>query len=354
MLLVKGFSMRGGPMASQRVTIAQVAKKAGVSATAVSFAFNRPEQLGKETIDRIMAAAEELGYAPNPYAKALLSGRSGVIGVLVPQPIHSIFANPFFHTFLQGVGSLCDDKRLALLTLSPLEGSLEEAIAQAPVDGFIIVGLNEEHDEVAPLRKRKVPFVIVDGDSVSSPSINSDDEQGAFEAANYLIQKGHRDIAILTFETPYGHLEYVYYGVGGRRMLGYKKAFEASGLPWENEILYSTVASIEGGFDSFQNLWESSTRKPTALIAVSDAMAIGAVKAATELGLCIPKDIEIIGFDDIPLANLISPTLSTVKQPIFDKGYTAAETLLDLLDNQNNRNQHIILPTALVLRESTL
>ncbi len=338
-------------MIKKRVTIAEVAEAAGVSPTAVSFAFNRPDQLGQETIARIMQAAEELGYAPNPHAKALLSGRSGALGLLVPQSLVSTFANPFFATFLEGMGAVCDEKELALLTLSPFEDSLEQALARAPVDGFVIVGLNEAHEEVAPLRRRKVPFVIVDGDSEHVPSVNSDDEEGAYRAAVHLLAQGHRDLRIFTFETPYGHLEYVYYGVGGRRMRGYRRAFEEAGLGWEEALLHPTVATIEGGARSFTAAWESGLR-PTAVLAVSDAMAIGIVQAAGALGLDVPGDLEVVGFDDVPLASLVSPALSTVHQPIEEKGRTAAELLVEALESARAAH-HVLLETALVLRETT-
>lgn len=339
-------------MTKQRVTISDVAKKAGVSPTAVSFAFNKPEQLGKETLDRIFEAARELGYAANPYARALHSGSIGSLGILVPQSISSIFSNPFFPAFMQGMGMICDEKGIGLLTLAVQENDLENAIAKAPVDGFVLVGLNEDHAEVAPLIKRNVPTVIVDGDGEQFSTVNLDDEGGAYQAAKYLLDHGHRDIRILTFETPYNHLEYVYFGVGGRRLRGYQRAFQEAGLTWKDDYLIPTIASIEGGRDSFMNL-VTTDRLPTAILAVSDAMAIGAVQAAKQAGLNIPHDLEIIGFDDIPLAEMISPALSTVRQPVVEKGRLAADLLVSALEEGQKEAQHFMLPTELVLRETT-
>jgi len=334
-----------------RVTIVDVAQRAGVSPTAVSFAFNNPSQLNSETIDRILAAAHELGYAPNPFARALLSGRSGVIGVLVPQSISSIFANPFFASFFQGIGSICDDKGLALLTISPLGDSLEEAITRAPVDAFVIVGLDEHHHEIAPLRKRKMPFVIVDGDAQHASSVNVDDQEGAYRAAAHLLAKGQRDVLILTFETPYGHLDNVYYGVGGRRLRGYQRAFVDYGVPWRDDWLISSFCSFEGGEQSFNAVWDTGLR-PTAVLAVSDAMAMGVIRAAIRRGLRIPEDLEIIGFDDIPLATLAQPPLSTVHQPIVEKGRLAADLLVTALE-ANTPPQHVLLSIRLLLRGTT-
>ncbi|MDT8305821.1 MAG: LacI family DNA-binding transcriptional regulator [Anaerolineae bacterium] len=338
-------------MATRRVTIVEVARKAGVSPTAVSFAFNKPHRLNGDTTERILQAARELGYAPNPHARALLSQRIGVIGVLVPQSLYAIYANPFFATFLQGIGSVCDDQDLALLTVSPLDGSLERAIASAPVDGFIIVGLNEHHHEVAPLHKRRVPFVIVDGDAETVPSVNIDDESGAYAAAAHLLANGHRNILILTFETPLEHLEDIFYGVGGRRVHGYQRAFADYGVPWRDDRLVPTLTSFEGGEQSFLNAWEAGTR-PGAVLAVSDAMALGVVKAAAQLGLNIPRDLEVIGFDDVPLAALTNPALSTVHQPVYRKGEIAIELLVATLE-ANVEPKSVVLPTELILRATT-
>src|SRR4051812_36800138 len=125
-------------MAPRNIRIADVARDAGVSATAVSFAFNNPERLNAQTVARILAVAHELGYAPNPHARALLTKSVGVIGVLVPQSIPSIFANPFFASLYEGIGQVCEDNNLSLLTVSPVSGSLSKAVANAPVDGFIV------------------------------------------------------------------------------------------------------------------------------------------------------------------------------------------------------------------------
>lgn len=335
----------------KRVTITDVAKAAGVSPTAVSCAFHHPSRLSAATASRIVDMAHEMGYAPNPHARALLSRRVGVLGVLVPQSLPAIFANPFFASFLQGVGDVCDDQGLAVLTISPLEGSLDEAITRAPVDGFIIVGLNERHYEVAPLVKRRVPFVIVDGDAATVSSVNVDDEGGARAAAAFLFGQGHRDVLILTFETPLDHLDDVHYGVGGRRMHGYRQAFTERGLPWRQDWLIPSLSTVEGGEQGFDAAWEGGLR-PTAVLAMSDAMAFGALRAAARRWLRVPDDLEVIGFDDVPLASLIRPALSTVRQPIVEKGATAAELLVAALDGKT-QPAHTLLPTELVLRETT-
>lgn len=339
-------------MKDKRVTILDVAEKAGVSPTAVSFAFNNPKQVGTETAERIKSIAQELGYAPNPIARAMISRRTGVIGILVPMSISASFTNPFISTFMEGVGKVCDQYSLGALIVSPYEGSLLEASQRAPVDGFIVLGLNENHVEIEPLRRRQIPFVIVDGDAETVSEVNVDDEGGAYEAARYLLWRGHKDILIITFEQPAPtHADNVYYGVGGRRLTGYQRAFTSKGLPFNFNWMVQALTSIEGGCEAFQQAWQNRLR-PSAVLAVSDAMAIGVIKAARQLGVRIPDDLEVIGFDDIPMAELVHPSLTTIHQPILEKGSIAAKLLVDALggDTQHDR---VKLSTNLIFREST-
>lgn len=339
-------------MKSVKVRIEAVAQKAGVSPTAVSFAFNNPHRLNAQTVVRILETANELGYSPNPHARALLARSVGVIGILTPQSLPSIFANPFFAAFHEGVGRVCDEHNLSLLTISSVSSSLTQASANAPVDGLIVVGLDEGHNEIELLHRRKMPFVIVDGDAAVAPSINVDDEGGACEAASYLLRRGHRDIVCLTFEMDYSaiHPDKVY-GVGQRRLEGYKRAFREAKVPWSDDCLFPTFAIATAGSEVFQTLWNAGKR-PTAVLAIADIIAIGVLQAATAIGLRMPDDLAVIGFDDIPQAMWTTPTLTTVHQPIMEKGEIAAQQLLSLISGEIPAELKIQLPTKLALRQS--
>lgn len=335
----------------RRATISDVARLAGVSPTAVSFAFNNPAQLNGATVERIQQAAQHLGYSPNPHARALLSRRAGVIGVLVPQSIFAIFANPFYAAFLQGVGGFCDDEGLALLLASPLDGSLSEAVARAPVDGFIIVGLDEDHDDVKPLLKRRVPFVIVDSEARTVPSVNIDNEGGAYAAAADLLDSGHRDILIFALEQAAGVILGTGNSIRTQRQRGYQRAFADRGAAWRSDWMLSAVSSIDDGEQGFDAVWASGWR-PTAVLAMSDAVAIGVVRGALDHGLVVPTDLEVIGFDDIPLASLLQPALTTVRQPIVEKGRLAAELLVASLRGETPPAL-APMPTELIVRATT-
>src|SRR6202035_555383 len=176
-----------------RVTIADVASAAGVSKTAVSFAFNNPERLGQATLERVLGVAHDLGYAPHPAARALSMRRSGTIGVLIPQRLSTVFANPFLSELMQGLGEICEKHDLALLLVPPLDGSLEGAIRQASVDGFVSLGLGPDDRALETLDRLGIPTVLVDSDaSPKHPAVNVDDAGGAEAAARHLLGLGHR------------------------------------------------------------------------------------------------------------------------------------------------------------------
>ena len=150
---------------TRRAHIADVAREAGVSKTAVSFAFNSPERLSAGTVDRIRRSADALGYRPHPVARTSLQANSMTIGLLTPQELSVNFANPFYSTFCGGLASVTEDAGYGLLFVSPLRGSLMRALSRATVDGFVAVGLSEDHPEVEQIRRAGLPMVLVDGDA---------------------------------------------------------------------------------------------------------------------------------------------------------------------------------------------
>lgn len=337
----------------RKVRIEDVANEVGVSATAVSFAFNSPDRLNPKTVERIRDVANRLGYAPNPHARALLTKSVGAIGVLTPQSLPSVFANPFFSALHEGIGRVCEEQGLSLMVISPTAGSLSEASARAPVDGMIVVGMNENHPEIEVLYRRKTPFVIVDGDASTTPSVNVDDEYGAWQAANYLLGLGHRNIVCLTFEQdPREAYVTKVYGVGQRRLEGYKRAFVSQGIPWNDQILIPTETSVTAGAAAFFSLWKQAKPHPTAILAVADVIAIGVLQAAASLGVRVPDDVAVIGYDDIPQALWTHPPLTTVHQPTVEKGEIAAQQLLSLIAGESQPNANFLLPTGLVIRQS--
>ncbi len=338
---------------SRRVRIDDVARHAEVSATAVSFAFNNPHRLNPQTVQRILEAAEELGYTPNPHARALLAKAIGTIGVLAPQSLPAMFSNPFFMVFNEGVGRVCEENGLSLLMVSPVTGTSLEAIAKAPVDGLIVIGFNQDNPQLDIVRKRRIPYVIVDGDAATAPSINVDDVGGAYQAAAHLLGLGHRDIAYMTFETDHvAPPDSRVYGVGQRRLKGYQQAVADYGVRCKPEWLVPASLSMAGGAEAFNHLWQANAR-PTAILAIADVLAFGILQAAAEQGLRVPDDLSVVGFDDNPQSAWASPPLTTVRQPALEKGELAAQTLLSIIAGELAEPSHVVMPTQLIVRSTT-
>ena len=335
-----------------RARIADVAREAGVSKAAVSFAFNNPERLRPETADRIRRVATALGYRPHPVARMLTAGATTTIGILSPHALAHVFANPFFALFAEGVATVTEDRGFGLLFISPLHGSLERAMARATVDGLIVVGLDRRHPEVEAIRRARLPTVLVDAPAWQEHgSIEVDDTSGALAAARHLLELGHRDLLVLTMYPSAAQDDSG--SVMARRMRGYEMALEEHGLQLAPERIRVARATFDGGEQAFLDAWQEGLR-PTAVLSMSDAAAAGVLQAARQLDLRVPDDVSVVGFDDLPLTRFTDPPLTTVHQPVRRKGEDAARMLLAAINGENGGDgQHRVLETRLVVRRST-
>lgn len=337
---------------SRRVTIADVAEAAGVSKTAVSFAFNNPARLNVVTASRIIEIADSLGYRPDPVARMLTQRRTGTIGVLTPQALASIFANPFFGMFSAGVAAVAEEAGYGLHFISPLHGSLSRAIGRATVDGVVAIGLAADHPEITEIRRAGLPMTTVDSDHFDTlPSVDVDDEGGARSAAEHLVGLGHRDVLVLGIERA-EHAPSNAEDVVARRLRGYRQAFEAVGVAIPDEDVVVSPATFAGGVEAVERAYAAG-RRPTAILAMSDAIAIGAIRGLRDRGLSIPSDVSVVGFDDIELAQTTDPPLTTVHQPIRGKGEEAARLLLSVIGGRSQEVAHRRLATRFIVRAST-
>lgn len=325
-----------------------MAVAAGVSKTAVSFAFNSPERLGPATLERVLDVAHELGYTPHPAARALSMRRSGTIGILIPQRLSTVFANPFLGELIQGLGELCEVHDLTLLLVPPLDGSLEGAIGQASVDGFISLGLGPDDQALQMIERIGIPTVLVDSEiSPAHPSVNVDDADGARAAGNHLIELGHRRLAIIVLPPTRSHVGNT--PTAARRLAGYLEAIEQAEAP--PPVTVTAGISVAAGARAFESLPRGRLR-PTAVLAMSDMAAIGVMSAAAAAGLRVPDDLSVVGYDDIPMAAWTNPPLTTVRQPIIEKGRLAARLLIQLMKGKA-ADSPSPLHTSLIVRSST-
>lgn len=339
---------------ARRVTINDIARQAGVSKTAVSFAFNTPGRLSTETAERILEVARQMGYAPNPIARSLNTRRTNAVGIIVPQDIPETFSNPFFSQLIRGIGQVCNEEGMSLMVIPPMRGSLVEATYAALIDGCIVTGLEPDDEVVRALRQRNLPFVMIDADAPDYIAcVNINDFEGARLSMQHLLRLGHREIAIASFESYSGKVEQ-YTGTLKHRFDGYRAALREAGLSLQSRGMHTLECkcSVAGGIEVFNRLMQLAPR-PTAVLALSDTIAFGIIEAAHLHGLHVPGQLSVVGFDDLETSRMLRPPLTTVRQPIKDKGIKAAELLMDAVRARYGLARHIVLPVELVVRKST-
>lgn len=342
------------PMTTGRITSAHVAKAVGVSRTAVSFAYNAPERISEETRARILEAADRLGYAPNPMAQMLKRGTTRTLGVLLPQPLPQVMQNPYYSQFLTGLGEVCDREGMTLLLCPPLRNSMLKAIPYAAVDGFVVTGLETDRGEVEELRRRGVPFVLVDSEPLAGvPRVDTDDEAGAHALVEHLLLLGHRRIAVILFDPGPDTPDRGYRGPLALRVAGIERALATQGLGLDSPELQVVDAPCtrQGGYDAAVRLLTGEER-PTAIVAVSDIMAVGVLEAARSLSIAVPAQLSVAGFDDQPEAQWTNPSLTTVRQSTETKGRRAGDFLISAIRGQDAHPTQRI-SCVLVTREST-
>lgn len=343
-------------MTPEKVTILDVAERAGVSRSAVSLAFNNPSRLADDTVATILKVASELGYSRSPAAYMLRTQRTGSLGVLFPQSLDEVLENPYYPQFLRGVGQACERETHTLLLLPPQHGLMAKNIPTAAVDAFIVLGLQDNRGEIEALRQRNSPFILVDSEHFDdTASLTIDEESSMAELIRHLYAHGHRQFGIIAFEAG-PHVDGDgWHGVSRRRIDGITSGFASVGMSLDGKdvTVVESRCTREGGATAFKQLWDQPAH-PTAIVAFSDIIAFGVLEAAREAGISVPQDVSVTGFDDLEEASWTNPTLTTIRQPITTKGRLAAEYLIDeLAGSTPTRPTARVLGTSLLLREST-
>ena len=345
-----------------RVTLQTIADRVGVSRMTVSNAFSRPDQLSAELRGRILTAAEELGYAgPDPAARALARGTTGAVGVLLTDSLRDAFTDEVATTFLGAIAEELAPTGLALTLLSASGHDDMIPARDVPMDGALVYSCSTESTAVDWLKRRKLPLVLVDQvPVVGIASINIDDRTGARAAAQHLVDLGHRrvDIVTVSHSGPSGIVADPVGATDGhvlkQRMLGWLDALESAGI--RPTVFQEWPSSEATGFEAARILLERADR-PTAILCFSDVLAYGVVQAAQDLGLRVPDDLSVVGFDDNPLAKRMRPALTTVRQDVAAKGRAATAALKAAIERGRTGAtagvRHVLLPTELVIRDST-
>jgi LacI family transcriptional regulator len=328
-----------------RVTMADVAREAGVSSMTVSRVINNKGEVSPITRQRVLEIIERLGYRPSGIARGLATQRTGTLGLVVPD-----VANPFFSDVARGVEHvayaegyntfLCNTEEDPHRELAVLK-SLEEK----RVDGLVLCSSRLDDGELRAVVAWHPTVVLVNrrlgGDCVRSVLV--DDETGGRLATQHLLQAGHRAVGFLAGPTV-SHS-------GRQRAEGYRAALAAAGLPYNPAWVRHCPPVVEGGQEAARELLIAHSEL-TALVCYNDLVAVGVLQACASLGRQVPGDVAIVGYDDIPLSALVTPPLTTCRVPRYELGVQAVRLLLDQIDGCPDECDEIVLRPELTVRAS--
>ena len=338
---------------SKRVTVRDIAKVAGVSVASVSNVLNGVDKVSEETRERIIQVMLDLDYHPNLVARSLSKRKSDMIGLLLPITDEGpsstsllLRDNPFYGELLSGVEAKASEYGYDVLIKGIRSGeSCRDWILKRNLDGAIFLGNYSEvlSEEMQGLGKRLVLVDCYDEGTQIHSTIGIDDENGGYLAAKHLLENGHRKIALVASNV---NLD----GPIRRRYLGFKKAMEEFGITQTDDLILLDELSFDGGYRIGKKLLKRNDI--TAVFAVGDVMAFGILKAMYEVGKQIPEDLSIVGFDNTKGCEYSKPALTSVDQPVYDRGRMAVEALVSAIREENPTLTHKTLPVSLKVRNS--
>lgn len=320
-----------------RPTLAAVARLAGVSNSTASLAFSGTGPVSDATRERVLAAARQLNYAgPDPRARSLRRGRSGIVGVVTEERVRDAFRDPIKIALLDGISEEIAAIDAGLLILTDA-GEAAQRIEDAPMDAVVLIGCSPRLDEsVATLRQRGIPLVAIEGDPAADVlTIGQDNREATRRAAQHLHDLGHRDVAVvalpLTRDRARGPLASRTGIAAGSttatdRLAGARDVFPHAG-GWMTRGSFVEEGRLAGA-----ELLRDAATRPTAIIAQSDLLAAGVIRAAEELGLEVPRDVSVVGFDGARVDGLWPYDLTTLVQPAVEKGRAAGKAIVDMLE----------------------
>ncbi|HHW56295.1 MAG TPA: LacI family transcriptional regulator [Clostridia bacterium] len=331
------------------VTIRDIAKEANVSVTTVTNVIHkRYNRVSKETIERIEKIIKEKQYIPNMSARSLVNNSSKIIGIInyvVPSESGSFIQDPFHTAFIGGIEKEFSKKGYFMMIRTVAnERELVTLLKNWNLDGIIMTGLFED-DFFQTLKNFDIPIVLIDSyvEDERILKVGLEDFRGGYIATKYLIDNGHKNIVFVSPKIrPNGVLE--------ERLKGYKAALQEAGIPINQANIYEHGITVEECIELGRNL--SQRKDITAIFATADIIAAGIMSGLQEVGVSIPDDISIIGFDDLDVSRLTNPRLTTIHQDAEKKGLIAAKMMMDYLEKREIKNRKVILPVYLVERKS--
>ena len=339
-------------MKNKKSTIKEVAKKAGVSISTVSLVVNNLPYVSPEVREKVTSAIKELSFYPRRNARGLASKTSGNIGFILTEN-HFSQAEPFYTKIYLGTEFEARKHRyyVLLTTVAPTRTDNEEIprfLLEENVDGVIIAGKIHQSwiDEV---QNRNLPLVLIDFEvpRLGISSVLIDNGEGIQKALEYLTGSGHRDIGFIGGDIKHPSIR--------ERFAAYRKVLSEKGIPEREELISISQAdtAIENGFVAAKKIMEVSGKKPTAILAANDAMAIGAIRYLKSSGYMVPKDVSVIGFDNVDASEHVSPKLTTIHVPKEEMGAIAVKRLVEKIQKIDNVTMKTFIGVDLIIRDST-
>jgi len=327
-------------------TIRDVAERAGVSPITVSRVINDSGYVSDETRREVEAAIEELNYVPNILARSLRSKRTHTLALVITD-----VTNPFWTTIARGVEDKAVENGFSVILCNTdedpeKEQSYLEVLLQKRVDGVIIAPVTSHGANLHSLSRLGVPYVVIDRrvEGMDTDLVTGDSVGGAYELTKHLIELGHRRIGIIAGPEQVSTAD--------DRLAGYLKALEEFDIPVDEALIKRGQFNQEAGYELTKKLLELE-EWPTALFAGNNFIAIGALTALWELEVRVPDEMALVTFDEIPHLSAVYPFLTVAAQPAYDMGNIATELLLERLDGRREENREVVLPTRLILRQSS-
>ena len=330
------------------VTIKDVAKLAGVSISTVSRVINDSKPVTDEVKQRVVDVIKETGYIPNPLARSLVTKKSQLIGVIVPEVTDSFVSE--IVNGIEEIAKMYDYEILLANTYSDKEQELKSInlLRAKQVEGIVMVTWNVEEDHINYIQNSNIAaaYISKTARNFDIHTVSTQNKEATYDMTKYLIQKGHKDIAFIMTSKDDTILEQ-------ERLEGYEKALSENHIEVNSKLIKHGGVSYEAGYKSMKELLDENII-PHAAFVTGDEAAIGALNAACDAGYRVPEDISIAGFNDVKIAKIYKPKLTTVRQPLYDMGAIAMRMVIKMINNETLEEKKVELPYRIMERESVI
>ncbi|WP_067727506.1 catabolite control protein A [Oceanobacillus damuensis] len=329
------------------ITIYDVAREANVSMATVSRVVNGNPNVKPTTRKKVLATIERLGYRPNAVARGLASKKTTTVGAIIPD-----ISNIFFSELARGIEDIATMYKYNIILSSSDQNKDKElqlinTMLEKQVDGILFMGGNISEDHIHQFKTSSVPVVLAStyDPTDTIPSVNIDYELAAYEATKHLIDNGHKQPALIASKTESS--------VNALKYNGYMRALKESGIEINEDLLIKGEYAYQTGLSAVEKLLELD-EKPTAVFVTYDEIALGVIHGAQDRGYSIPEDLEVFGFDNIRLATMVRPRLTTIVQPTYDIGAVAMRLLTKYMNKEQVEEKNVVLPHRIEFRDSTI